>query len=90
VPSVRWARSMPRRPAFPFAHEFPAQRVVAVVKQIRERLTVVSLSERGYVSALESALPDIIGNTACDALISLPPALLRTDGKHKPGRAAAL
>jgi hypothetical protein len=30
---------------------------VAVVKQIRERLTVVFLSEKEYVSTLESASP---------------------------------
>ncbi|MCX6630670.1 MAG: hypothetical protein NTW28_23890, partial [Candidatus Solibacter sp.] len=35
---------------------------VAIVKQIRERLTVVSLSEQEYVSTLEAASPTIVGN----------------------------
>jgi predicted nucleic acid-binding protein len=43
---------------------------VAIVTQIRERLTIVSLTEREYVSTLESASPAIVGNTAYDALIA--------------------
>jgi len=43
---------------------------VAIVKQIRERLTVVSLSEQEYVTTLEAASPTIVGNAAYDALIA--------------------
>jgi predicted nucleic acid-binding protein len=43
---------------------------VAIVKQIRERLTIVSLSEPEYVSTLEAVSPTIVGNTAYDALIA--------------------
>jgi len=43
---------------------------VAIVKQIRERLTIVSLSESEYVSTLEAVSPTIVGNTAYDALIA--------------------
>jgi predicted nucleic acid-binding protein len=43
---------------------------VAIVTQIRERLTIVSLTEQEYVSTLESASPAIVGNTAYDALIA--------------------
>jgi predicted nucleic acid-binding protein len=44
---------------------------VAVVKPIRERLSVVSLSEQEYVSTLEAASVTIVGNTAYDALIAM-------------------
>ena len=43
---------------------------VAIVKQICERLTIVSLSESEYVSTLEGASPTIVGNTVYDALIA--------------------
>jgi predicted nucleic acid-binding protein len=43
---------------------------VAIVKQIRDRLTLVSLSEQEYVSTLETASPTIVGNAAYDALIA--------------------
>lgn len=43
---------------------------VAIVKQIRERLTLVSLSEQEYVSTLETASPTIVGNAVYDALIA--------------------
>ena len=43
---------------------------VAIVKQIRERLTIVSLSEQEYVATLETASPTIVGNAAYDALIA--------------------
>jgi predicted nucleic acid-binding protein len=43
---------------------------LAIVSQIRERLTIVSLTEQEYVSTLETASPAIVGNTAYDALIA--------------------
>jgi predicted nucleic acid-binding protein len=43
---------------------------VAIVKQIRERLTLVSLSEQEYVATLESSSPTVVGNAAYDALIA--------------------
>jgi predicted nucleic acid-binding protein len=43
---------------------------VAIVKQIRERLTIISLSEQEYVETLETASPAIVGNAAYDALIA--------------------
>ena len=43
---------------------------VAIVKQIRERLTVVSLNEQEYISTLEAVSPTIVGNTTYDALIA--------------------
>jgi len=43
---------------------------LAIVRQIRERLTIVSLTEQEYVSTLEAASPAIVGNTAYDGLIA--------------------
>ncbi len=43
---------------------------VAIVKQIRERLTVVSLTEQEYISTLEMASSTVVGNAAYDALIA--------------------
>jgi predicted nucleic acid-binding protein len=43
---------------------------LAFVKQIRDRLTVVSLSEQEYVAALESVSASIVGGAAYDALIA--------------------
>jgi predicted nucleic acid-binding protein len=43
---------------------------LAVVHQIRERLTLVSLTEQEYISALETVSPGVAGNTAYDALIA--------------------
>jgi hypothetical protein len=44
---------------------------ISVVKQIRERLTLITLSEREYVSALELASSGtIVGAAAYDALIA--------------------
>lgn len=43
---------------------------VAIVKQIRERLTIVSLNEQEYVATLETNSPAIVGNAAYDALIA--------------------
>ena len=43
---------------------------VTIVKQIRERLTIVSVSEHEYISTLEDASPTIVGNAAYDALIA--------------------
>jgi len=44
---------------------------ISVVKQIRERLTLIALSEQEYVSALEQASSGtIVGAAAYDALIS--------------------
>lgn len=48
---------------------------IAAVKRIRERLTLVSLSEQEYVSTLETASPRVVGGAAYDALIAH--ALLR-------------
>jgi hypothetical protein len=42
----------------------------AIVKQIRERLSIVSLTEEECVSTLETASASIVGNTAYDALIA--------------------
>jgi len=43
---------------------------LSVVEQIRERLTLVSLSDGEYLSALDSASPAIIGNAFYDWLIA--------------------
>jgi len=44
---------------------------VSIVKQIRERLTLITLSEQEYVSALEQASSgSIVGAAAYDALIA--------------------
>ena len=44
---------------------------VSIVKQIRERLTIITLNEQEYVSALESASSGtIVGAAAYDALIA--------------------
>ena len=43
---------------------------IAVLRLIRERLTIVSLSEQEYVSALEAASPTIVGGAAYDVLIA--------------------
>jgi predicted nucleic acid-binding protein len=43
---------------------------VSLVGQIRERLTLVSLSDAEYLSALESASPAIIGGAFYDWLIA--------------------
>ena len=43
---------------------------ITIISQIRERLTVVSLTEQEYVSTLEAASPAIVGNTVYDALIA--------------------
>jgi predicted nucleic acid-binding protein len=43
---------------------------LAIVAQIRERLSIVSPTEQEYVSTLETASPAIVGNTAYDALIA--------------------
>lgn len=42
---------------------------IAIVSQIRDRLTLVSLSEAEYVSALEAS-PGIVGGAIYDALIA--------------------
>jgi predicted nucleic acid-binding protein len=43
---------------------------MTILKQIRDRLTVISLTEQEYVSALESVSGTIIGGAAYDALIA--------------------
>jgi predicted nucleic acid-binding protein len=43
---------------------------MAVLKQIRDRLTVISLTEQEYVSALESVSGTVVGGAAYDALIA--------------------
>jgi len=44
---------------------------ISIVKQIRERLTLITLSEEEYVSALERASSEtIVGAAAYDALIA--------------------
>ena len=43
---------------------------MAILKQIRDRLTVISLTEQEYVSALESVSGSIVGGAAYDALIA--------------------
>ncbi|HYL62423.1 MAG TPA: hypothetical protein VE077_07350 [Candidatus Methylomirabilis sp.] len=43
---------------------------ISIVKQIRQRLTLVTLSEQEYVSALEQASSGIVGAAAYDALIA--------------------
>ena len=43
---------------------------MTILKQIRDRLTLVSLSETEYVSALESVSATIIGGAAYDAPIA--------------------
>jgi len=44
---------------------------LSIVKQIRERLTLVTLSEQEYMAALESAASEpIVGAAAYDALIA--------------------
>ena len=43
---------------------------MAVLEQIRARLTVISLSEQEHVSAIESVSETIVGGAAYDALIA--------------------
>ena len=43
---------------------------MAILKQIREKLTIISLSEEEYVSALQSVSETIVGGAAYDALIA--------------------
>jgi predicted nucleic acid-binding protein len=43
---------------------------IEIVKQIRERLSIISLTEQEYISTLEAVAPTIVGNTAYDALIA--------------------
>ena len=43
---------------------------MAVLKQIREKLTIISLTEEEYISALESISETIVGGAAYDALIA--------------------
>lgn len=42
---------------------------IAILKQIRERLTLVSLSDEEFISVLETS-PNVTGNTTYDALIA--------------------
>ena len=43
---------------------------MAIIKQIREKLTIISLTETEYVSALQSVSETIVGGAAYDALIA--------------------
>jgi hypothetical protein len=43
---------------------------IAILKQIRERLTLISLTEDEYFTALETVSASIIGGAAYDALIA--------------------
>jgi predicted nucleic acid-binding protein len=43
---------------------------IAIVRQIRDRLTVVSLSEQEYVAGLEVASHTVVGGATYDALIA--------------------
>jgi predicted nucleic acid-binding protein len=43
---------------------------MAILEQIREKLTVISLSEHEYVSALQAVSGTIVGGAAYDALIA--------------------
>jgi predicted nucleic acid-binding protein len=43
---------------------------VVILNQIREKLTVISLSEQEYVSAIQSVSETIVGGAAYDALIA--------------------
>jgi predicted nucleic acid-binding protein len=43
---------------------------IAILKQIREKLTIISLSEEEYVSAIQSVSETIVGGAAYDALIA--------------------
>jgi predicted nucleic acid-binding protein len=43
---------------------------IAILKQIRDRLTLISLSEAEYVQAIESVSGTIVGGAAYDALIA--------------------
>ena len=43
---------------------------VAILEQIRAKLTVISLSEQEYVSAIQSVSEIVVGGAAYDALIA--------------------
>lgn len=43
---------------------------VAIVTQIRERLTLVSLDEQEYISTLEASSPNIVGSAVYDAFVA--------------------
>lgn len=43
---------------------------MAIVKQIHEKFSIVSLTEQEYIFTLETASSTIVGNTAYDALIA--------------------
>lgn len=56
---------------FPLRPRITGPQGIAMVHEIREKLTLVSLSESEYISALqEAALQAVVGNTAYDALIA--------------------
>ena len=54
----------------PIRPRLTGQDGIAILKQIRERLTLISLSEQEYLSALESVSETIVGAAAYDALIA--------------------
>jgi predicted nucleic acid-binding protein len=54
----------------PIRPRFTGADGIAVLEQIRTKLTVVSLTEDEYVSAIRSASETIVGGAAYDALIA--------------------
>jgi predicted nucleic acid-binding protein len=54
----------------PLRSRFTGADGIAVIEQIRAKLTIVSLSEDDYVSALQSVSLTIVGGAAYDALIA--------------------
>jgi predicted nucleic acid-binding protein len=56
--------------ALPLRPRITGRDGIAVLRQIRERLTLVSLTEEEYVSALDSVSGTVVGGAAYDALIA--------------------
>ena len=71
--SVRWGRSgevYATLTGLPVRPRITGHDGMTVLKQIRDRLTVISLTEQEYVSALESVSGSVVGGAAYDALIA--------------------
>jgi predicted nucleic acid-binding protein len=57
-------------PGLPLRPRITGPEGLLVLKQIRERLSLVSLSEEEYIAALDRVSESIVGGAAYDALIA--------------------
>lgn len=68
---ARSEKSTRRSPGCPFVRESLGRKALKIVQQVRERLTLFTLSEREYVSALETASAKaIVGSAVYDLFIA--------------------